>query len=139
MVKTKNRQSSRVRLSNLTPQDAIPVSSIPERHVDVVPRQSVASGSEKVIFDDGKIRAAVIDAAPDETWELARIEQAIRKELSGRPIHFKLAQEDNGLVVSAIVPTYYSKQLLLRAVQQACAPAVVLDRICVPYPSCSRP
>lgn len=137
MVKAKKR---RRRLGRLD-ADSEPVSTatVPAPRTDVIPFRPLDGCGEQVIFDDGKIKAAVIDRECDEAAELDRLERDIRKELCGRPIRFKLAHEDNGLAVSAIVPTYYSKQLLLRAVQRASAPTVVLDRICVPYPSCTRP
>ncbi len=139
MVKTQNRQSTRARFDELSHHDVTATQLMSQRQVDATLVHAAVGGGEMVIVDDGKINAAVIEAAHDETDELARIEQETRKVLCGRPIHFKLVQEENGWAVSAVVPTYYSKQLLLRAVQHACTPAVVFDRICVPYPSCNRP
>jgi hypothetical protein len=52
--------------------------------------------------------------------------------LGGRPIPFQLTREDNAFTVSAVVPSFHSKQILLRAVQQVLAPNMVEDKICVP-------
>lgn len=66
--------------------------------------------------------------------ELERMASEIRRTLCGRPVKFKLSREDNAIVVSAIVPSYYSRQLLLRAAQKATASVPIKDRICVPIP-----
>ena len=139
MVHTKARRSYLRRQENLGHDDAGQGKLAPGLQMEETPFQLPTGRGETIIFDDGKINAAVVDRARVQTHDLARIEQDIRKGLCGRPIQFKLAEETNGLVVSAVVPTFYSKQLLLRAVQQASFPTAVLDRICVPYPTRRTP
>jgi hypothetical protein len=68
-----------------------------------------------------------------DSTQLPRLEAAIRHCLDGRPIPFSLSLERGDVVISAVVPTFYSKQLLLRAAQRASAPLAVRDRICVPF------